>query len=103
LTRESLTIANARKECAMGFGTGIFLLAAGAILVFAVRVNVWWVDLDAVGLVLMGSGAAVLAVTAWFWHDHRPWWRSTFVEERPAQPPVYPPPPDRPSAPPPAD
>jgi hypothetical protein len=53
----------------MGFGTGIFLITAGAILAFGIRANLWWVDLDVVGVVLMGSGTAVIALTAWYWHE----------------------------------
>jgi hypothetical protein len=53
----------------MSFGTGIFLITAGAILAFGIKANVWWVDVDIVGVVLMGSGTAVIALTAWYWHE----------------------------------
>jgi hypothetical protein len=40
----------------MGFGVGIFLLALGAILAFAVHASVSGLDLAVVGWVLMGAG-----------------------------------------------
>lgn len=40
----------------MGIGSGIFLIALGAILTFAIRANVWWVDLRAVGWVFILAG-----------------------------------------------
>jgi hypothetical protein len=55
----------------MGFGTGIFLVTAGAILAFGIKIRPWWVDLDVVGLVLMLSGLTVIVLTAWYWHDSR--------------------------------
>jgi hypothetical protein len=53
----------------MSFGTGIFLITAGAILAFGIKANLWWVDLYVVGVVLIGSGTAVIALTAWYWHE----------------------------------
>lgn len=41
----------------MSLGAGIFLLAVGAILAFAVRANVPGVDLTTVGYILMIAGA----------------------------------------------
>ena len=41
----------------MGIGAGIFLLAAGAILAFAVSDRISGVDLTMVGYILMGVGA----------------------------------------------
>ncbi|MEV7176527.1 DUF6458 family protein [Kitasatospora sp. NPDC093679] len=41
----------------MGLGVSIFLLAAGAVLAFAVSWNVSGVDLDTVGIILMAVGA----------------------------------------------
>ena len=56
----------------MGLGVGIFLIAVGAILTFAVNATSSSVDIDAVGWILMGVGlaerpalAAVLAVMGW--------------------------------------
>ena len=41
----------------MGIGGGIFLVAIGAILAFAVRANFSWLDVHVVGWILMLSGA----------------------------------------------
>jgi len=43
----------------MSIGTGIFLFVVGAILAFAVNVDVAWVDLDLIGYLLMGAGVLV--------------------------------------------
>lgn len=44
----------------MSIGLGIFLLAVGAILVYALEVTVDWIDLDMVGYILMAAGAIVV-------------------------------------------
>jgi hypothetical protein len=41
----------------MGIGAGIFLLAVGAVLTFAVDVRVSGIDLSTVGVILMLAGA----------------------------------------------
>lgn len=41
----------------MGVGTGIFLLAVGAILAFAVADRIGGIDLTMIGYILMGAGA----------------------------------------------
>jgi hypothetical protein len=41
----------------MSLGAGIFLLAVGAILAFAVTVDLAWIDLQIVGYILMIAGA----------------------------------------------
>ncbi|GAA3902415.1 DUF6458 family protein [Microbacterium invictum] len=46
----------------MGIGTGIVLFVIGAILVFAVNVEVEWVNLDMVGYILMGAGVVVFLI-----------------------------------------
>jgi protein-S-isoprenylcysteine O-methyltransferase Ste14 len=46
----------------MSIGLGIFLLAIGAILTFAVNVSVDWVDLDLIGYILMGAGLVVVII-----------------------------------------
>lgn len=46
----------------MSIGTGIALFVIGAILVFAVNVEVPWVDLDMVGYILMGAGVVVFLI-----------------------------------------
>lgn len=51
----------------MGIGVGIFLLAVGAILAFAVNASVEGLDLEAVGWILMAVGAAgiLFGLAAW--------------------------------------
>jgi len=44
----------------MSIGTGIVLFVIGAILAFAVNVEVEWINLDLVGYILMGAGVLVL-------------------------------------------
>lgn len=46
----------------MSIGTGIVLFVIGAILVFAVNVEVEWVNLDMVGYILMGAGVVVFLI-----------------------------------------
>ncbi len=65
----------------MGIGGGIFLIAFGAILAFAVRANTAWLDLRVVGWVLMLSGLAVLLLTVYFWRYRRDRLEPTIVEQ----------------------
>ncbi|HEY9306911.1 MAG TPA: DUF6458 family protein [Microbacterium sp.] len=46
----------------MSIGAGIALFAIGAILAFAVNVEVEWVNLDMIGYILMGAGAVIFIV-----------------------------------------
>jgi hypothetical protein len=55
----------------MGIGVGIFLLALGAILTFAVDWKVAGLDLHAVGWVLMAAGAVGLVLYFYFWNRRR--------------------------------
>jgi hypothetical protein len=43
----------------MSIGAGIVLFAIGAILAFAVNVQLSWVNLDMIGYILMAAGAVV--------------------------------------------
>lgn len=43
----------------MSIGAGIVLFVIGAILAFAVNVQVEWVNLQMIGYILMGAGALV--------------------------------------------
>lgn len=43
----------------MSIGTGIALFVIGAILVFAVDVDVEYVNLDMIGYIMMGAGVVV--------------------------------------------
>jgi cyanate permease len=55
----------------MGIGGSIFLIALGAILAFAVNVDIGVLDLSIVGWVLMLAGLAGLVLTVWFWQSRR--------------------------------
>ncbi|MES1212644.1 MAG: DUF6458 family protein [Leifsonia sp.] len=46
----------------MSIGLGIFLFVVGAILRFAVRVQVSWISLELVGDLLMGAGVIVAII-----------------------------------------
>jgi Domain of unknown function (DUF6458) len=53
----------------VGLGVGIFLLAAGAILTFAVKVNPTGgaLDINTIGWILMGVGALGIVLSMVFW------------------------------------
>ncbi len=65
----------------MGIGGGIFLIAIGAIVTFAIHADVSWIDLRVVGWIMMLSGATILAFTIWFWRDRRRRRRMTLTEQ----------------------
>ncbi|MCM3778922.1 MULTISPECIES: DUF6458 family protein [Microbacterium] len=46
----------------MTIGTGVVLFVIGAILVFALNIQVDWVNLDMVGYILMAAGALVFII-----------------------------------------
>jgi len=78
----------------MGLGVGIFLIAVGAILTFAVNASSSAVNVDAVGWILMGVGLVGVLLSLLFWQS---WagpgcWstrrRTTYVDEGPP-PPSY--------------
>lgn len=46
----------------MSIGTGIVLFVIGAVLTFALNVQLDWIDLDLVGYLLMGAGVVVLII-----------------------------------------
>lgn len=46
----------------MSIGLGIFLFVVGAILAFALNVQVDWIDLSLVGYLLMGAGVIVTII-----------------------------------------
>lgn len=47
----------------MGIGSGIFLFVVGAILAFAINVQVSWINLDLVGYLLMGAGIVIFLIS----------------------------------------
>jgi len=46
----------------MSIGTGIVLFVIGAILAFAVNIEVGWADLNLIGYILMIAGAVVFVI-----------------------------------------
>jgi hypothetical protein len=55
----------------VGISASIFMLALGAILVWAVHIHVGWLDLRVVGWILMAAGFLGLILTVWFWSNRR--------------------------------
>ncbi|HYZ91815.1 MAG TPA: DUF6458 family protein [Actinomycetota bacterium] len=77
----------------MGIGVGIFLIAVGAVLAFAVNATSSAVNVDAVGWILMGVGLASILISMIFWQSWAGpgYWsrRRTYVDDGP--PPAEPP------------
>ena len=46
----------------MSIGVGIFLFVVGAVLTFALNVELGWINLDLVGYLLMGAGIVVVII-----------------------------------------
>ena len=46
----------------MSIGTGIVLFVIGAVLTFALNLQLDWIDLDLVGYLLMGAGFVVFLI-----------------------------------------
>jgi hypothetical protein len=72
----------------MGLGVGIFLIAVGAILTFAVNASTNGVNIDTVGWILMGVGLASVLLSLLFWQSWAGpgYWtrrRATYVDEPP--------------------
>lgn len=63
----------------MGIGAGIFLIAVGAILTFAVHTTVNGISIQAVGVILMIVGALGLVITMTIFAPRR---RTSVVEQR---------------------
>jgi len=55
----------------VGIGASIFLIALGAILTFALEVEVGGIDLDVVGWILMIAGVLGLLFTTLIWGPRR--------------------------------
>jgi Domain of unknown function (DUF6458) len=66
----------------MGIGAGIFLIAIGGILAFAVQDRISGVDLTMVGYILMGAGALGLVLVMVLAGRSRGTITATTVEER---------------------
>ena len=55
----------------MGIGGSLFLIAIGAILAWAVHVQVGVVDLRVIGYILMVAGVLGLLLTLYYWNRRR--------------------------------
>jgi hypothetical protein len=79
----------------MGLGVGIFLIAVGAILTFAVHADTnGAVNLDTIGWILMAVGGLGVLLSLIFWSSWAGpgYWssrRRTYVDEGPADPRYY--------------
>jgi hypothetical protein len=78
----------------LGIGVGIFLIAVGAILTFAVTAHTNGVDINTVGWILMGVGLAGILISLLFWESWAGpgYWtsrRRTYVDEGPPAGPPY--------------
>ena len=77
----------------MGLGVGIFLIAVGAILTFAINADTnGAVNIDTVGWILMGVGLVSVLLSMLFWSSWAGpgYWsrrRTTYVDDGP--PPTY--------------
>jgi hypothetical protein len=76
----------------MGLGASLFLVAAGAVLVWGVTGEIAGLDVDAIGVILMVVGIIGLVLSMIFWST----WggfggrrRATYVEEGPPAGPPY--------------
>ncbi len=71
----------------MGIGVGIFLMAIGAILKFAVTGSFQGIDLDVMGVILMIVGSLGLLLSLLFWSSMAPFGRrETVVTTEPVTP-----------------
>ena len=68
----------------MGIGLGIFLVAAGAILVWGVNADANGLDIDAIGVILMVVGLVSVLLSLLFWSSWGGWGvrRRTLVADR---------------------
>src|SRR5262245_17920553 len=54
---------------AMGVGVGLVLIAAGAILIWAVHATVTGIDVNALGVILLVLGIVILFLDLLWWHS----------------------------------
>lgn len=66
----------------MSIGAGVFLIAAGAILTFAVDYDIAGIDLNVVGWILMGAGALALVMSLLVWGPRKRARREIITERR---------------------
>jgi len=72
------------KENQMGIGAGVFLIAVGAILTFALEKSVSGIDLNVVGVILMLAGALGIVADVAIFAPRRRTYRDSAVVAEPA-------------------
>ena len=70
----------------MGIGVGLFLIAVGAILTFAVHDSISGIDLSVIGVILMAVGFLGLVLSMMFWSSFSPYRRRERVIDREVAP-----------------
>jgi hypothetical protein len=65
----------------MGVGVSLFLIAAGAILLWAVTATVAGVSIHVVGAILLVVGIVGLVLSLLFWSSFSPYGRRRYVDE----------------------
>jgi hypothetical protein len=77
----------------MGLGVGLFLIAIGAILAWAVNVNTSGFDINTIGYILLVVGAVGVLLSLIFWSSWAGpgYWsrRRTYADEGPPPGPGY--------------
>jgi hypothetical protein len=66
----------------MGVGFGLVLIAAGAILTWAVNASVSGLDINAVGVILLVLGIVLVVLDMLWWQSWQagPWRRTMYVD-----------------------
>jgi type IV secretory pathway VirB3-like protein len=74
----------------MGIGVSLILIAAGAILTWAIHVSSSGFNIHTIGIILMVVGAIGIILSLMFWSSWGGWGgarrRTTYVEDGPAGP-----------------
>ena len=72
----------------MGIAFGLVLVAAGAILTWAVNADLNGLDINAVGVILLVLGIVLVVLDLLWWQTWQagPWRRATYVESVAARP-----------------
>jgi hypothetical protein len=70
----------------MGIGVGLFLIALGAILTFAVSDPIAGIDLGMIGVILMIVGVLGLVLSLLFWSSFSPYRRRERIVDRDVAP-----------------
>lgn len=66
----------------MGIAFGLVLIAAGAILTWAVNAHVSGLDINAIGVILLVLGIVLVVLDMLWWQSWQagPWRRATYVD-----------------------